>query len=89
MTYIPINNINSRIFLADLHSALSDYCYSPIVLNSILSHLLDKHAPSKTISVTLHPDTICFTSHLMSLNILLNKSEITELHSLTNVISTS
>ena len=40
------------IFLADLHSALGDYCYSPVVLNSILSHLLDKHAPSKTI--TLH-----------------------------------
>ena len=46
------------IFLADLHSALGVvYCYSPVVLNSILSRLLDKHAPSKTISVTLHPDT--------------------------------
>ena len=67
ITYRPIKNINSIIFLADLHSALSDYCYSPVVLNFILSHLLDKHAPSKTISVILHPDTPWFTSHLMSL----------------------
>ena len=63
------------IFLADLHSALGDYCYSPVVLNSILSHLLDKHAPSKTISVTLHPDTPWFTSHLISLKRSLRKSE--------------
>ena len=33
ITYKPIN---SMIFLADLHSALGDYCYSPVVLNSIL-----------------------------------------------------
>ena len=64
ITYMPIKNINSMIFLADLHSALDDYCYSPVVLNSILSHLLDKHAPSKTISVT-HPDTPWFASHLI------------------------
>ena len=63
------------IFLADLQSALGEYCYSPVVLNSILSHLLDKHAPSKTISVTLHPDTPWFTSHLMSLKRSLRKSE--------------
>ena len=75
ITYIPIKNINSMIFLADLHSALGDYCYSPVVLNSILSHLIDKHAPSKTISVTLHPDTPWFTSHLMSLKRSLRKSE--------------
>ena len=55
--YRPIKNINSMIFLADLHSALGDYCYSPVVLNVILSHLFDKHAPSKTNAVTLHPDT--------------------------------
>ena len=55
--YRPIKNINSMIFLADLHSALGDYCYSPVVLNFILSHLFDKHAPSKTNAVTLHPDT--------------------------------
>ena len=75
ITYRPIKNINSMIFLADLHSALGDYCYSPVVLNSILSHLIDKHAPSKTISVTLHPDTPWFTSHLMSLKRSLRKSE--------------
>ena len=45
ITYIPIKNINSMIFLVDLYSDLSDYCYSPVVLNSILSHLIDKHAP--------------------------------------------
>ena len=67
ITYRPIKNINSMILLADLHSALGDYCYSPVVLHSILSYLLDKHAPSKTTSVTLHPDTPWFTSHLMSL----------------------
>ena len=77
ITYRPIKKINSMIFLADLHSALGDYCYSPVVLNSILSHLLDKHAPSKTISVILHPDTPWFTSHLMSLKRSLRKSERT------------
>ena len=65
ITHRPITNMNSMIFLADLHSALGDYSYSP-VFNSILSHLLDKHAPSKTISVTLQLDTPWFTSHLMS-----------------------
>ena len=63
------------IFLAELHSALGDYCYSPVVLHSILSHLLDKHALSKTISLTLHPDTPWFASHLMSLKRSLHKSE--------------
>ena len=77
ITYRPIKKINSMIFLADLHSALGDYCYSPVVLNSILSHLLDKYAPSKTISATLHPDTPWFTSHLMSLKRSLRKSERT------------
>ena len=47
ITYRPIKNINSMIFLADLHSALVDYCYSPVVLNFILSHLLDKHVLQK------------------------------------------
>ena len=75
ITYRPIKNINAIIFLAELHSALGDYCYSPFVLNSILSHLLDKHAPSKTILVTIHPDTLWFTSHLMSLKRSLRKSE--------------
>ena len=75
ITYRPIKNINSMIFLVDLHSALGDYCYSPFILNSILSHLLDKHAPSKTISVTLHHNTSWFTSHLMSLKRSLRKSE--------------
>ena len=75
ITYRPITNINSMIFLAELHSALSDYCYSPVVFNSILFHLLDKHAHSKTISVTLHHDTQWFTSHLMSLKRSLRKSE--------------
>ena len=75
ITYRPIKNINSMIFLAILHSALGDYCYPPVVLHSILSHLLDKHAPSKNISVTLHPDTKWFTSHLMSLKRSLRKSE--------------
>ena len=42
--YRPIKNINSMILLADLHSALGSYCYSQIVLHSILSCLLDKHA---------------------------------------------
>ena len=65
ITYRPIKNINSMIFLADLHSALGDYCYSPVVLNCILSHLLDKHAPSKTISVTLHSDTTWFPPHVL------------------------
>ena len=96
ITYRPINHVNSMIFLADLHSALGDYCYSPVVLNSILSHLLDKYAPSKTISVTLHPDTPWFTSHLMSLKrYFINLKEYTypcilhllELHSLSNVRS--
>ena len=73
ITYRPIKNINSMIFLADLHSA--DYCYSPVVLNSILSNLLDKYAPSKTISVTLHPDTPWFISHLISLKQSLRKYE--------------
>ena len=45
ITFRPINNIKSMICLIDLHSALGDYCYSPVVLHSILSHLLDKHAP--------------------------------------------
>ena len=63
------------IFLADLHYALGDYCYSPVVLNSILSYLLDKHAPSKTISVTLHPDIPWFISYHMSLKRSLRKSE--------------
>ena len=71
----PIKNINFMIFLADLHSTLGDYCYSPVVLHSILSHLIDKHAPSKTISVTLHPDTPWFTYPLMSLKLSLRKSE--------------
>ena len=75
ITYRHIKNINSMIFLADLHSDLSDYCYSPVVLNYILSHLLDKHAPSKTITVTLHPDTPWFTSQLMSLKRSNRKSE--------------
>ena len=75
ITYRPIKKLNSMIFLADLHSYLGDYCYSPVVLNSILSHLIDKHAPSKTISVNLHPDTPWFTSHLMSLKRSLRKSE--------------
>ena len=57
ITYRPIKNINAMILLADLHSTLGDYCYSSVVFNYILSHLLDKHAPSKTIYVTLHPDT--------------------------------
>ena len=65
ITYRPIKNINSMIFLADLHSALGDYCYSPVLLNYILSHLLDKHAPSKTISVTIHPDTVYFPPHVL------------------------
>ena len=73
--YRPINNINFMIFLANLYSALGDYCYSQVVLNSILCHLLDKHAPSKTISVTLHTDTPWFASHLMSLKHSLHKSE--------------
>ena len=60
ITYRPIKNINSMIFLADLHSSLGDYFYSPVVLKSIISHLLDKHAPSKSISVTLHPATPWF-----------------------------
>ena len=47
ITYRPIKNINSMILLADLHSALGDYCYSLVILNSILSHLLDKHALQK------------------------------------------
>ena len=75
ITYRPIKNINSMIFLADLHSALGDYCYSPVVLNSILSHLFDKHTLSKTISVTLHTDTPWFTSHRMSSKRSLRKSE--------------
>ena len=29
--------------ISDLHSSLGDYCYYPVVLNSILSYLLDKH----------------------------------------------
>ena len=62
ITYIPIKNINSMIYLAYLHSDIGDYCYSPVVLNALLSHLLDIHATSKTISVTLHPDTPWFTS---------------------------
>ena len=94
ITYRPIKKINSMIFLADLHSALGDYCYSPVVLNSILSHLLDKHEPSQTISVTLHPDTPWFTSHIMSLKRSLRKSERTYISlrsssSLSNVRSTS
>ena len=48
ITYRPIKNINSLISLDDLHSVLGDYCYLPVVLNSILTHLLDKHAHSKT-----------------------------------------
>ena len=35
ITYRPINNINSMIFLADLHSSLCVYCYSPVVLITI------------------------------------------------------
>ena len=78
ITYRPIKNINYMIFLAFLHSDLGDYCYSKVVLNSILSHLLDKHSPSyhrQIISVTLHPDTTWFTSHLISLKRILCKSE--------------
>ena len=63
------------IFLSDLHSALGDYYYYPVVLNAILSHLLDKHAPSNTIPVTLHPDTPWFTSYVVSLKRSLSKSE--------------
>ena len=63
------------IFLADLYSALGDYCYSPVVLHSILSHLIDKHTLLKIISVTLHPDTTWFTSHLISLKLSIRKSE--------------
>ena len=74
---MPIKNINYNIFLADLQSAFGDYCYSPVVLNSILYHLLDKYAPSTTISVTLHYDTPWFTSHIMSLKRSLHKSERT------------
>ena len=77
ITYRPIKNINSMIFLADLHSALGDYCYSQVVFNSILSHLLDKNTPSKTISVTLHPDIPWFISTIMFLKRSLHKSERT------------
>ena len=35
VTYRPIKYINSMIFVADLHSALSDYCYSETILNCI------------------------------------------------------
>ena len=55
--YRPIKNSNFMVLLTDLHSALGDYCYTPVVLNSILTYLLDKHAPLKTISLNLHPDT--------------------------------
>ena len=48
ITYRPITNINSMIFLADLHYALGDYCYSPVVLHSILSHLLNKYISNST-----------------------------------------
>ena len=72
---LRIKNINYMIFLAELLSALGDYCYYPVVLNSILSHLLDKHAPSKIISVTQLPDTPWFTSNLLSLKLSIRKSE--------------
>ena len=74
ITYRPIQNINSTIFLSDLHSALGDYCYSPVVL-----HLLDKDAPSKTISVTLHHNIPWFTYHIISLKRSLRKYERTYL----------
>ena len=38
--YRPHTNINSMIYLADLHYDVGIYCYSSIVLNAILSHLL-------------------------------------------------
>ena len=46
-----------------LYQYIYIYYYSPVILNSILSHLLDKYAPSKTISVTLHHDTPCHGAH--------------------------
>ena len=57
------------IFLVDLHSALGDYCYSQVVLNSILSHLLDKHAPSKNISKLLHASSSISPSDPVPLSI--------------------
>ena len=44
--YRPIKNINSMIFLTDLHSALGDYCYSQVVLNS--------YYPIYSINMRLH-----------------------------------
>ena len=76
ITYRHIKNINYMLFLADLHSTLGDYCYSPVVLYFILYHLLDNNSPSKTISATLHSDTPWFNTHIMSLKLSLRNSEI-------------
>ena len=61
ITYRPMKNINYMIFLVDLYSALGDKYYSLVILNSLLSYLLDKHAPSS------HSEISWFTSYLIPL----------------------